>query len=250
MSDTKTIRFIDSDYRELFSIMDGGSIRISYPHADGRVPAVAVCKYIDETHTRVGSYDYHICEFAERMETIGARYEPAVQIAAELTPFAEQNAARFYRPHEEDKSCIGHLRGDFGSSDNRFHHSWITHDECRKTPSFQEEFQGVMFNLRQGPLKDHAAMSAHCNAQPEARLPGEERRYGFRLETQEREYFVRCTTERDDYFYIFAYDKVPLRELEEYTPQPSVLGKIRESRVAPEPPSSPAPDRGREEPEL
>ncbi|MDR0813296.1 MAG: DUF3849 domain-containing protein [Oscillospiraceae bacterium] len=34
------------------------------------------------------------------------------------------------------------------------------------------------------------------------------------------------------------------------TPPPSVLGKIREARVAPESPSSPAPYRNREEPEL
>jgi hypothetical protein len=37
------------------------------------------CHYLDECHTRIGGNDYHICEFAERMESIGARYEPAEQ---------------------------------------------------------------------------------------------------------------------------------------------------------------------------
>ena len=49
MSD-KTIRFIDSDYKELFRIPDGGSIRIVYPPGDGRETATRQCKFLDETH--------------------------------------------------------------------------------------------------------------------------------------------------------------------------------------------------------
>lgn len=67
------IRFIDSQYNELFRIPDGGNIVITRP--DGEI-SVRACKYIDECHTQVGNYLYHICEFAEKMENIGARYEP------------------------------------------------------------------------------------------------------------------------------------------------------------------------------
>lgn len=67
------IRFIDSRYHELFRIPDGASIEISYP--DGRKEE-RECTFLDEYHTKVGSYVYHICEFAERMEAIGAAYQP------------------------------------------------------------------------------------------------------------------------------------------------------------------------------
>lgn len=73
MSEKKYIRFINSDYETLFHIPDGGRIRITYPD---REPAERVCRFIDEYHTDIGGYHYHICEFAERMEQIGAKYEP------------------------------------------------------------------------------------------------------------------------------------------------------------------------------
>ena len=73
MSEKKYIRFINSDYQTLFHLPDGGRIRITYPD---REPADRVCRFIDEYHTEVGGYCYHICEFAERMEKIGAKYEP------------------------------------------------------------------------------------------------------------------------------------------------------------------------------
>ena len=73
MSEKKYICFINSDYKTLFHLPDGGRIRITYPD---REPADRVCRFIDECHTAVGGWHYHICEFAERMEQIGAKYEP------------------------------------------------------------------------------------------------------------------------------------------------------------------------------
>lgn len=67
------IRFIDSGYKELFRIPDGGKIIIT--SAWGEKTELA-CRYIDETHTEVGNNLFHICEFAERMERNGATYEP------------------------------------------------------------------------------------------------------------------------------------------------------------------------------
>lgn len=67
------IRFIDSSYKELFRIPDGGSIIITYP--DG-LKRESPCRYVDETHVEVGTSLYHICEFAERMEQIGCTYAP------------------------------------------------------------------------------------------------------------------------------------------------------------------------------
>ncbi|MDR2088528.1 MAG: hypothetical protein LBP73_04145 [Clostridiales Family XIII bacterium] len=240
MSD-KTIRFIDSGYNELFSIMDGGRIRVTYPPGDGREPGVRQCKYLDDTHFEEAGNGtvWHICQFAERMEALGALYEPEFRVAAELAPGAIEDAKLFYRNREEGNTCIGHLRGDFGRSGDSFFHSWADHDGARKTPEFRAEFQAVMFELRRGVLKDHAAMAAYCRAHPEAKLPGDANleRYGFKLETETRQYFVRCTTLRDDYFYVWAYDKAPaVRERERPAEKPSVLKQLREAREAPKPP--------------
>lgn len=70
-TEKKKIRFIDSRYNDLFQIEDGESIIINF--ADGRSEE-RQCTYLDEYHTKVGNYVFHICEFAERMEQNGATY--------------------------------------------------------------------------------------------------------------------------------------------------------------------------------
>ena len=64
----KGIRFIDSHYKELFRIPDGGKIKIRYSWNEERV---RTCRYIDNYHVEIGNNLYHICEFAERMEQNG-----------------------------------------------------------------------------------------------------------------------------------------------------------------------------------
>ena len=69
----KYIHFINSDYKTLFYLPDEGRIRITYSK-ERQVDRV--CRFVDEYHTVIGGDLYHICEFAERMEKIGAKYEP------------------------------------------------------------------------------------------------------------------------------------------------------------------------------
>lgn len=69
----KYIRFVDTEYKVLFHLPDGGRIRIT--HSDGK-HFDRVCNYIDEYHTKVGNVHYHIYEFAERMKKNGSTYEP------------------------------------------------------------------------------------------------------------------------------------------------------------------------------
>ena len=64
----KGIRFIDVEYKEQFHIPDGGKIIITYEWGQ---KAEKTCRFIDECHTEVGGYLYHICEFAERMKKDG-----------------------------------------------------------------------------------------------------------------------------------------------------------------------------------
>ena len=65
------IRFINSDYKDLFRIEDGGNIIVrGYDGEESKY----TCRYIDQYHCVVGNNLYHICEFAERMEQNGATY--------------------------------------------------------------------------------------------------------------------------------------------------------------------------------
>ncbi len=70
------IRFIDPSYQELFRILDGGSIVISYSDEE---KIEKRCRFIDEYHTQVGGCLYHICEFAEFMKKNSATYEAKKQ---------------------------------------------------------------------------------------------------------------------------------------------------------------------------
>ena len=63
----KGIRFIDSHYKELFRIPDGGKVKIHYSWNEEQI---RTCRYIDDYHVEIGSNLYHICEFAERMEYV------------------------------------------------------------------------------------------------------------------------------------------------------------------------------------
>lgn len=67
------IRFIDSSYKDLFRIPDGGSIVIAN---DDGTKHEWECRYIDSSHVEVGGSLYHICEFAEHMERSGSTYTP------------------------------------------------------------------------------------------------------------------------------------------------------------------------------
>ena len=73
LNEPKEIRFIDPHYNERFKIKDGEQILISYP--DGEKKALT-CKFIDEYHVIVGHIPYHICQFAECMQNLGATVTP------------------------------------------------------------------------------------------------------------------------------------------------------------------------------
>lgn len=69
----KGIRFITSDYKEVFRIPDGDRIRMTLPSGEN---LEQTCRYIDDTHLEVGNNLYHICEFAERMQRNGVQTIP------------------------------------------------------------------------------------------------------------------------------------------------------------------------------
>lgn len=225
MSDNdKTIRFIDSHYKELFKIPDGGSVKITYPPGDGRGTITRACKFLDEYHFQTlgpGADSYHICQFAEIMERLGARYEPEVQLrGVELLPFTPGEEKFYTYNREEGNTCIGHIAGDFGNGGDRFNSSWSGRESGGNTPAFQAELHSAVYALRQGLLKDYDSMAAYCENHPEAKLDGGDNytRYGFKLETDTRQYYTQCffgEYQRDARFITYAYDKAaPTREHE------------------------------------
>ncbi len=74
------IRFIDSNYNDLFRIKDGDKIIITFRDGEEKT---RTCRYIDQCHTQVGNDLYHICEFAERMESNGATYRAVTPMLPE-----------------------------------------------------------------------------------------------------------------------------------------------------------------------
>ena len=67
------IRFINPHYKELFRIPDGDHIRITYPDGSHKD---RTCRYIDDSHVEVDNNLYHICEFAEIMDSNGNTVVP------------------------------------------------------------------------------------------------------------------------------------------------------------------------------
>ncbi len=73
LNEPKEIRFITSEYKELFKVPDGGQVLLCFP--DGKKEA-RTCKYIDDYHLLLGRNAYHICELAERFRANGITVEP------------------------------------------------------------------------------------------------------------------------------------------------------------------------------
>lgn len=78
----QNIRFITPDYKELFTIKDGDSIKITMGF-DGE-EVTRKCRFIDEAHLYVGNYSYHIYEFAEKMEKAQNKAEPVANPSPEI----------------------------------------------------------------------------------------------------------------------------------------------------------------------
>lgn len=72
-SEPKLIRFIDSNYTNLFFLPDGANIRLTYTNGERRI---LPCKHMDEYHLKAGNEVFHICQFAELMERNGTQCQP------------------------------------------------------------------------------------------------------------------------------------------------------------------------------
>jgi hypothetical protein len=122
----KTIRFIDSSHNTLFTVKDGESIRVTVAY-DGETKDLK-CRYIDDVHMQLtGKYrdDWHICEFAEKMEQTGNKYEAIPGQEAKLNILAAKYGEPLQEaeiPMTEDaiKDIIGEYESEklYGASNN------------------------------------------------------------------------------------------------------------------------------------
>ena len=74
MNNKWQICFTDGMGNALFSIPDGGFLRLFYGNGDENF---VNCRYLDETHAKIDGVDYSIQEFAKRMEQNGISYAAA-----------------------------------------------------------------------------------------------------------------------------------------------------------------------------
>ncbi len=107
--------------------------------------------------------------------------------------------------------CIGHLRGDFGSTGEQFFTTWNDHREDIKSEDFKAEFDGVINALRTDPryggiLAGRKAMRSYCARNSGSSFHNDRNEYGFRADTDHYSYFLRLTPNKGDYnVYCYCY---------------------------------------------
>lgn len=77
----RVIRFIDSEYHQLFTVPDEGNIVLT--QLDG-TRSTLPCQYVDDTHAFVDGFTFHIHQFALIQEQRGAVYMPEHPGAADI----------------------------------------------------------------------------------------------------------------------------------------------------------------------
>ena len=112
--------------------------------------------------------------------------------------------------------CLGHLRGDMGSTVKAFHFTWCDHCGELKTPAFKSEFDDVINALRfdeayHGILSSRSAMSSYCYKHPECSYGAGVREHGIRIDTENYSYLLRLNPSPGEYnFYCYCYEKEAL----------------------------------------
>ena len=113
--------------------------------------------------------------------------------------------------------CIGHLRGDFGSSGIEWYSTWFEHNPELKTQEFSKEIDSVINDLRFGNeygklMASRDDMARYCYSHPDSSFEGNyTREYGFRADTEKYSFLFRLNLNRGDYnFYCYCYEKEAL----------------------------------------
>ena len=232
----RDIRFIDSSYRELFKIPDGGVVKITL--SDGEIMERR-CKYIDDYHfelLRPGKDHgevYHICQFAEINERNGNKYEPIFSGSYKLEAPVEEEYMLVYRSSDNlDRGCISWLRCDFGVSGEQFYSTWTDEDKAYKTDEFKGELDDVINHFRMKSdtpiLKNLTEMIRLCHSDVRINLM-DTGKYLCKVQSDKHTYFIRCTPMQGDYnAYVYCYNTEQLERYKDVKFVEKTYGKIEQ----------------------
>lgn len=136
-----------------------------------------------------------------------------------LNPMSKLEQQYSYSHNEQVDAatrCLGHLRGDMGSTGNAFFFTWFDHCGELKTQAFKSEFDEVINALRfdkqyHGILSSRSAMSSYCYQHPECSYGPDVREHGVRIDTEGYSYLLRLNPSPGEYnFYCYCYEKEAL----------------------------------------
>ena len=111
-----------------------------------------------------------------------------------------------YSDNLREYACIGHLRGDFGSSGNEFWTTWWPHSAYDASNTcFKALFDALVNYLRTSLLASLSSMRCYVSSNP---IPGSDSTVGYRIQTGQYDFYIRCCTLRGNYnFYIYSYHR-------------------------------------------
>ena len=130
-----------------------------------------------------------------------------------LIPWNGNERLYFYRQSHQlagQTGQIGKLRADFGSDGTAFFSTWEDIRSHLKTDEFRHDFDSVINTLRfdaEGtPLGSRKSLKAFLHEREDAKLPGDENWYGFRVNTEQYSHFFRLNPSEGDYnVYVWSY---------------------------------------------
>ena len=131
-------------------------------------------------------------------------------------PVSPEEAGLFYAMDEDQAvkaGRIGHVRchfGDIVDSEQELRHEWIPSGKPEwNTEEFRSELDGMMEELRTGPLKSMKRMAHYCVRHGGRLNPSQfTNQYGYIVETERRLYCLRCNLSRGDYnLIVTCFDK-------------------------------------------
>ena len=137
-----------------------------------------------------------------------------MNIVLESVKLKEEELLCYSQTNEPiELGCIGHLRGDFGSSGKEFNVTWFDHANKDKNDSyFKAVFDEIIdeFRANKGLLLDRVGMFNYCCEHPDCRNTHSytDQCWEFRVLTNDHAFYIRCTPAVGDYnLYVYAYDK-------------------------------------------
>lgn len=217
--ENKEIRFIDSQYNELFRIKDGESITIT--RSDGE-KSEKKCRFLDEYHTSIDGLTFQICQFAEIMERNGNTYRPKDTPSYTLEKVEQEEFEFMFAPEDETKNrgCICYIRGYFDNSIyERFQSTAMIENRENynkyKTADFSRECDNIInyfrFQSDTPILKSRMAMHNAGYDMNAEQYGGDAEICGYRVTTEKNVYYFKCDSRQRQYnLYCYCYDRQAL----------------------------------------